>query len=128
MANVFISHRTADMVPARRLANDLRTLGHNVWLDDDQISIGDSIVEKINEGLEGATYLVLCLSGSGVDSSWISREWMSTLARQLNGANVKILPAQLTGTDLPAILADLKYADLASNWNTGFRALGAAIR
>ncbi|WP_165964243.1 toll/interleukin-1 receptor domain-containing protein [Actinomadura sp. KC216] len=54
MANVFVSHRGADLDPAERLAVE--------------------IVEKINTGLSGSTYLVLCYSDSGVQSPWMGRE------------------------------------------------------
>src|SRR5215207_1771039 len=33
MASVFISHRSADLLEAERLANELRAHGHDVWLD-----------------------------------------------------------------------------------------------
>jgi len=128
MANVFLSHRTSDMPAAQLLAKDLRALGHIVWIDDDEIGVGDSIVQKINEGLEGATYLVLCLSASGVTAPWTAREWMSTLSRQLSGVNVKILPARLPASDIPAILSDIRYADFTLSWTNGLNQLIAAIR
>jgi hypothetical protein len=53
---------------------------------------------------------------------------MSTLARQLDGQPVKILPVHLTGGSVPEILADLKYADLVADWDDGVRRLLAAIR
>ncbi len=90
--------------------------------------MGDSIVERINAGLEGAAYLVLCYSSSGVTSPWMSREWMATLARQLNGYGVKVLPVLLTGGEPPAILADVKYADLVTDWTQGVSELLQAIR
>jgi hypothetical protein len=52
----------------------------------------------------------------------------SALARQMNGANVKILPVVLTGGSPPAILADIQYADLNSDWDSGVRQLLKAIR
>lgn len=128
MANAFISHRKADVKQAELLANEIRNAGHQVWLDEWKISLGDSIVERINEGLEGATYVVLCYSSSGIMSPWMSREWMSALARQLNGFGVKVLPVLLTGGDPPAILADLKYADLVKDWSKGVVELLRAIR
>jgi hypothetical protein len=128
MANIFISHRGSDLEPAERLATLLRQAGHHVWLDAWELSIGDSIVEKINDGLEGATYLVLCYSESGVNAPWMGREWMSALARQLNGAGVRLLPVRLTGGIPPALLADIKYADLVTDWQKGVADLFAAIR
>ena len=82
----------------------------------------------MNEGLEGAAYLVLCYSSDGVMAPWISREWMSALARQLDGCHVKILPVLLTGGSPPAILADIKYADLVRDWDRGVKQLLRAIR
>jgi hypothetical protein len=58
----------------------------------------------------------------------MSREWMSALARQLGGAGVIVLPVRLTGGSPPAILADIKYADLTADWDGGVHALCAAIR
>jgi hypothetical protein len=128
MANVFISHRIGDSNEAERLANALKAAGHKVWLDRWALDVGDSIIQEINDGLEGSTYLILCYSSAGVTSPWMGSEWMSTLARQLNGANVRLLPVRLTGGDPPAILADRKYADLVKDWSNGVSQLLAAIK
>ena len=128
MANVFISHRRADDADAERLATEIRNAGHDVWLDVWEIGIGDSIIQRMNEGLTGAAYLVLCYSSSDVLAPWISSEWMNTLARQLNGENVKILPVRLTGGSPPAILASVRYADLVANWAYGVAELLRAIK
>jgi hypothetical protein len=126
MANVFISYRSGDRAEVARLEDSLVADGHDVWLDVENIKLGDSIVEKIDAGLEGATFLVLCLSGHGL-SPWVNREWMSTLDRQLSGVGVKILPVKLAGGKLPAILADISSADLAKDWDDGVRQLKAAL-
>jgi hypothetical protein len=128
MANVFVSHRIKDNNEAEILANEIKKEGHNVWLDLWEINIGDSIVGKMNEGLEGSTYLILCYSDAGVMSEWISREWLAALARQLNGEGVKILPVRLTGGKPPAILADIKYADLVNDGAKGLSELLKAIK
>lgn len=128
MANVFLSHRTADSYEAELLAKELETAGHQVWLDTWRLDIGDSIVHEIDRGLEGSNYLVLCYSSAGVTSPWTGAEWMSTLARQLNGMDVKILPVRLTGGDPPAILADRKYADLVEDWSKGVSLLLDAMK
>nr|VFK57670.1 MAG: TIR domain-containing protein [Candidatus Kentron sp. TUN] len=129
MANLFLSHRKVDAVQAERLAEELKTAGHEVWFDEWKIRIGDSIVRRVEEGISGMSYLILCYSASGM-SDWVDREWMSTLARQLDGHSVKILPVLLTGDarTRPAILADIKYADLVTDWDQGVQALLRAIR
>nr|VFJ50667.1 MAG: TIR domain-containing protein [Candidatus Kentron sp. FM]VFJ50825.1 MAG: TIR domain-containing protein [Candidatus Kentron sp. FM]VFK10350.1 MAG: TIR domain-containing protein [Candidatus Kentron sp. FM] len=128
MGNLFISHRKADADSARRLANELQAAGHRVWFDEWEIAIGDSIVEHIDQGLGGMSYLVLCYSASG-PSPWVNREWMPTLSRQLAGLPVKILPVLLTGdaSAAPAILADIQCADLVTDWDRGVRKLLQAV-
>ena len=68
------------------------------------------------------------IAAAGVLAPWMSREWMSALARQLDGHAVKLLPVRLSGGEPPAILADIKYADLVKDWDGGVRALLRAIR
>ncbi len=129
MANIFISHRRSDNSEAERLASDIRSSGHQVWLDEWSIGLGDSIVQKMNEGLAGASYVVVCYSSTGITAPWMGREWMSALARQLEGSRVKLLPVLLTGGgEVPPILADLKYADLVKDWNGGLAELLRAVR
>ncbi len=74
MASVFVSHRLSDSAEAELLARELEAAGHEVWLDEWRIDLGDSIVERIDRGLEGADYVVVCYSSSGVTSPWMGRE------------------------------------------------------
>lgn len=128
MANVFISHRGSDTAEAERIATAIRAAGHEVRLDEWELVIGDSVVEWMERGLAGATYVVVCYSDQGVTVPWMGREWMSALARQLNGHGVKLLPVRLTGGEPPALLADIKYADLVKDWPGGVAQLLKAIR
>src|ERR1035437_3237178 len=127
MANVFISHRGTDLPEAERLAFELRNGEHSVWLDEWSIKLGDSIVAKMNEGLDAADYVVVCYSSSGVLAPWMGREWMSALARQMNSSRVKLLPVMLSGGLSPAILEDVKYCDLAKDWPRGVSELLRSI-
>jgi len=128
LPNVFISYRRSDFNAAERLAIEIRKHGHQVWLDEWKVNLGDSIVARMNEGLEAADYVVMCYSSSGATSPWMSREWMSALARQLEGHKVRLLPVVLTGGDPPPILADIVYVDLVKDWSNGVAKLLVAIR
>jgi hypothetical protein len=128
VAHVFVSYRSPDVTEATALAREIRAAGHDVWLDKWEIAVGDSIVVEIDRGLAAARYVVLCYSSTGNDTPWQSREWRPTLARQLNGVPVKILPVRISGGGPPPILADIRYADLVRDWNEGIRELLAAIR
>lgn len=128
MARVFVSHRRDDVALAEQLALDLRASGHDVWFDEWAIDLGDSIVGRMNEGLGSAAYLVLCCSAQSMTGPWLGREWLSALARQLDGHAVRVLPVLLPGGVPPPIIADLKYADLSADWRAGVAALLRTIR
>ena len=50
--DVFISHASEDKEEvARPLARALQEEGYCVWLDDNELSLGDSLRLKIDEGL-----------------------------------------------------------------------------
>jgi hypothetical protein len=123
LASAFISHRGADSVEAGRLGAALADAGHEVRLDTWEIRVGDSIIGWMNEALRSSLFLILCYSKHGTEAPWMSREWQSGLALQLDGHGIKLLPARLTGGDPPAILADIKYADLTRDWDRGISEL-----
>lgn len=127
MGLVFVSHRSADTAQATRLAEELRARGHQVWLDAWEVKVGDSIIQRMDEGLAETAYLVLCYSDAGLSAPWMNREWMSALARQLDGRAIAILPVRLTGGEPPAILFDYKYADLVTDWSKGIEELCKAL-
>lgn len=127
MSSVFLCHRKVDSEKVKKLAAAISKVGHDVWFDEWEIGVGDSIVERVNSGLSRISYLVLCYS-SLESSEWTDREWNSTLHRQLSGQSVKVLPVRLSGGEVPAILADVKYADLMADWDRGVADLLKAIK
>ncbi|MFP2906088.1 toll/interleukin-1 receptor domain-containing protein [Pyxidicoccus sp. 3LFB2] len=128
MANVFISYRRSDFHQVEKIANEVRQAGHKVWLDEWEIQLGDSITGRMNAGLSESAYVIVCCSSAGITSPWMGREWMSSLARQLNDQQIKLLPVLLDGGAPPAILADIKYANLGRNWSAGIAELLRAIK
>ncbi len=120
MANLFICNKATDKVKAEKLAKGLKDLGHEVWFNDWEIGLGDSIVEKIEEGLAGAAFLILCFSEKNTDESWFDQKWMSSLSRQLDGCQIKLLPVRISIGDPPLVLAGRKYADFEKDWEMGF--------
>jgi hypothetical protein len=127
MAQVFVSHRGSDAATAARVKADLASMGHAVWLDADEIRAGDSIVQRMNEGLEVATHVVVLYSDDTTPGRWFDAEWMSALARLLDGHSIRLVPARIGISRGPAILADIAYADLATNWVNGMKRLAAAL-
>lgn len=124
---VFLCHSSSDKGFVRMVNDDLRRLGAQTWLDENNIKVGDSLVEKISDGLKSSQYLALFLSPQSVKSMWTRREWQSFLSRQLAGTFVTLLPILVEKCDIPAILAGLKYANFTEDYYDGLRELRAAI-
>ncbi|MES0336785.1 MAG: toll/interleukin-1 receptor domain-containing protein [Candidatus Magnetobacterium sp. LHC-1] len=94
---IFISYASEDRKFALSLAKKLKKdfPDDGVWIDRWEIKVGDSIVEKINDGLEKSSFLIVVFSDNSRLSNWVQRELSSTLMRELNGEDVNILPILL---------------------------------
>ena len=98
-----------------------------MWLDQWEIRVGDSIVEKINDALTSASHLAVLLSTVSVTRPWVTKEFSAALMLQLADRAIRVLPIRLDGCTVPAILADLRYADCRSDTIRGFQEVFEAI-
>jgi anti-sigma regulatory factor (Ser/Thr protein kinase) len=90
--DVFISHSSEEkqtvVMPLARLLGEA---GLRVWVDDCELTIGDSLRRAIDTGLSQARFGVVVLSCSFFEKEWPQRELDGLLARE-DGKNKLILP------------------------------------
>lgn len=90
--DVFISHANEDKdAIVDGLAQQLEVLGVNVWYDDDQIQIGDSLMDSLDEGLSESRYGVIVLSENFIDKNWPESE-LKALMQRFQQDDVGIMP------------------------------------
>ena len=89
---IFLSHSTSDKVIVDRLASDLERLSVGVWYDKWEIQVGDSLLDKIAEGIEANDYLAVVLTPASVTSDWVRLELKAALMRELSEKRVVVLP------------------------------------
>ncbi|MXZ01902.1 TIR domain-containing protein, partial [Candidatus Poribacteria bacterium] len=89
--DVFISHAMEDKDFAAPLARELRSAGLRVWFDEFELSLGDSLNGKINDGLSRSRYGVVIISPTFFRKHWTLVEMNGFVARQTTGERV-ILP------------------------------------
>jgi hypothetical protein len=90
--DVFISHASEDKEDfVRPLAAALASLGLKVWFDEWTLTIGDSLRQKIDEGLAASEYGVVVLSRNFFAKNWPKAELDGLFAREMQGRKV-ILP------------------------------------
>jgi len=62
MAKVFLSYSSKDRADAQKLSDLLREKGVDVWIDQLEIRVGDSLTEKIGEAIKDADFILVMLS------------------------------------------------------------------
>ena len=121
---VFICHSSRDKAFVRDLAERLGSAGVDTWLDELEIRIGDSIHERINEGLSRSDFLIVVLSKSSVASRWVREELNSAASlEKLSERGVFILPVLLEECDVPSLLLDRRYANFLEDPDTALQEL-----
>ena len=125
-ARVFMSHSSKDEIFVKKLVEELRRRPLNVWVDDTELKVGDSIVSKISEGLKETDYLVIVLSKASVSSPWVQEELNAALTNQLAGKGV-ILPVLIEDCEVPMLLKDRLYADFRHGFKVGLEQLLAVF-
>jgi hypothetical protein len=112
---VFLSHNQADKPFVRRLAADLDNQGIPYWLDEAEIKIGESLIEKIRAGIDKVDYVAVVLSPNSVNSPWVQREIDVAMNQEIMGRRLKVLPLMYRMCDLPGFLLGKRYADFTAD-------------
>lgn len=128
--DVFISHASEDKENVvKPLAEALRSLGVQVWLDEIRIEWGDSLSQTIDRGLAQSRYGLVVLSRAFFSKSWTMRELNGLVSRQVDERRVVVLPiwvdvdAEFIRTQSPP-LADQK----AVCWSDGAGAIASRLK
>jgi len=108
---LFLCHSHKDKRFVRRLSNDLSLLSIAVWLDEWQLTVGDSLHECIGAALEKAAYVGVVLSPDSVRSRWCQAELDQALTREKRTGDKVVLPLLYKGVQIPAFLEGRFYLD-----------------
>ena len=128
--SVFLSHNKEDKLFVRQLARDLDNHGVKCWLDQAEINVGDSLIEKIRSGLDQVDYVAVILSPNSISSPWVQREIDVAINQEINGKRVKVLPILYRKCELPGFLLGKFYADFTEEcqYEDAFAKLARSIR
>ncbi len=117
MSSVFLSHNSNDKPWVRDLAKRLSNDGVVVWLDEAELNIGDSLIERISEGIEQMQFVAAVLSNNSISSTWVQKELSLAMSKEIKGKQVTVLPLLIEKCTLPPSLADKLYADFTNPEN-----------
>ncbi|MGR9107748.1 MAG: toll/interleukin-1 receptor domain-containing protein [Gammaproteobacteria bacterium] len=111
MTSVFLSHNSKDKAFARKLASMLSDSSVEVWIDEAELKVGDSLAQKIGSAIEKTDFLAVVLSHSSVNSPWVQKELALAMQKELAERRVTVLPILKESCEIPAFLRDKIYAD-----------------
>lgn len=112
---IFLSHTSADKPFVRKLKKALNKRGvADVWIDEAEIIVGDSLIDKIQEGLTKTKFFGVVLSPRSVQSNWVRKELEAAMSREMESGSLVVLPLLYEECDLPPFLKGRLYADFTS--------------
>ena len=129
--DVFICHDSRDRESfVRPLAQALSKRMVKVWYDEFSIALGESVLEKIEEGLRECRFGIVILSSHFLEGKpWSRREFRSLSARETESNMKVILPlwVNVTREDVAAYSQDLADKK-ALNATDGIERIADAIK
>jgi hypothetical protein len=111
MPSVFLSHSWKDKAFARKLASELQRYNVDVWIDEAELRVGDSLLSKISVAIDHADFVAVVISHSSVNSNWVQKELALAMTKELAEKKVKVLPILKEACEIPVFLKDKLYAD-----------------
>lgn len=111
---VFISHSSVDKEFVRTLKKDLNINGIQTWFDEDQMDLGDSLIEKLENGLSESSHFIIILSAASTKSEWVKFEMAKVLENNTSKLIKKIIPIKYDECEIPKELSSLIFGDLSN--------------
>jgi hypothetical protein len=92
----FISHASEDKESfVRPLAEELVKKGYTIWYDEMSLEVGDSLVQRISEGVKNSLYGIIVLSENFFKKKWTKKEFEALVNKEIITDDNLILPVWL---------------------------------
>jgi TIR domain len=114
-ASIFISYSHADKELARVLAAALEQRGLRVWIDEGELKVGDSIIERIATAIAEIDFFLALVSEASSGSNWCRKELALAVTGELGREGVKVLPLRVDKARMPDALVDVYYLELSAD-------------
>jgi hypothetical protein len=124
---IFISYSRKDRSFVDTLAANLVRNRHHIWLDRWELSVGDSLIDKIQAALTNSSAILAILSKNSVGSEWCRKELNAGLIRELDEKKSILLPCIIDKCEIPLFLKEKVYADFTIDKDEAFNAVDKAL-
>jgi len=105
----FLSHASEDRLFAKQIAEHLVANGIDTFFDQWEMRPGDSIRQKIDQGLEDCTHFILLATANSIDKPWVKTEIDGVYRRKIEG-QCRLIPLRHKLKRIPVILKHSLHA------------------
>lgn len=112
-ASIFISYSHDDKQLARALYERLEARGHMVWIDEQELRVGDSLIERISTVIADIDFFLALVSPAAAQSRWCQKELALAVSGELNRRGMRVMPLRVDGAEMPAALGDQLYLEVS---------------
>lgn len=109
--SVFISYSQKDKERVSLFASLMAKSGFDIWMDVKNISLGESIISAIAEGLNKVDIYMLFISYNSSKSPWVTEELNIALTKSIENKKPRIIPVLLDDCTIPSALSGRLYLD-----------------
>lgn len=107
MFDVFICHASEDKPDIAHPLNEaLKSENLRVFIDDEQIFLGDSLIDEINSALRRSRFVVAIISAKSIKKGWPMQELRSVLSQQISTGSKRLIPV-IKKEDLAEVMQEL---------------------
>ena len=112
---VFLSYASENKELAGQVANTIIKNAIKTWWDEWEIRAGDSIRQKVDNGIEKCTHFLVLLTTQSVNKEWVKTEMDAAFVRKLRG-QCRFIPVryELPVNDLPPTLEGVLSPEIKS--------------
>ena len=125
--DIFMSHSSRDKAAALNLATTLNLCAIDVWLDDWELEVGQSLTDGIANAMDVSRYIAILITENYNKSVWTKNEYKRALAREQKEGGTVMLPLIVGGGQIPEFLEEKIYIDLRTEYFSGIAKLVGMI-
>lgn len=107
---VFISHSSKDKKDVEKLLPFINGMNLPVWFDKYNIDVGQSIVDKVQDGVKNSCAVIFWITDNFLESKWCKKEMQAFIKRMIEEdiLIISILDNNVSIDRLPIFLQDIK--------------------
>jgi hypothetical protein len=126
--DIFISHSSRDKAAATHMATTLNFCGIDVWLDNWELEVGQSLTDEIAKAMDNSRYIAILITENYNKTVWTKTEYKKALAREQKETRTVMLPLIVGEAQIPDFLEDKIYIDLRTEYFSGIFKLVGMVR